>query len=340
MGNDTWPGDIVSVTSTTATADPRLVRTHARSPSARPSDSASAGAIRSAPWASFLRQPGRGRSCWPSTSGARRRTGRTGSRASLPAGAGSSASTVELVEQHRDGEGDAAVGCLQAAHRLVVVVDGERDARRVRQDGVEQRLAQLDAVAVDAGAADRVRVGERAAGGRGPTAPPRRPPARRRASSASGRASRTAAPGAACRGRAASAPRPRKASRYARRPCAAAVGERREVVVGVGAERAAQAGVDLGLGQRAGHRLEDRAAEVEDVARELEVEERALPLLELRRRREHVVGLARRLGQGDVDDDDEVEGVAAPRASARCRRASAPGSPTRRAAPGSGPGGR
>ena len=211
---------------------------------------------------------------------------------------------------------DAAVGCVQAAPRLVVVVDGERDARRARQDGVEQRLAELGTVALDAGAADRVRVGEGAAVGE---APERR---RSRRGHAVGRGQRRAErlvqqhrQQLAEVGVASRRGRGRRRGTPAG-PAAAAVGERREVVVRVGAEGAAQAGVDLVLRQRAGHRLEDRAPEVEDVPRELEVEERALPLLELRRRRQHVVGLARRLGEGDVDDDDEVERAAAPRACA------------------------
>ena len=46
---------------------------------------------------------------------------------------------------------------------------------------------------------------------------------------------------------------------------------------------------------------------MEDVARELEVEERRLVLLELRRRRQHVVGQPGRLGHEDVDDTSDVE---------------------------------
>ena len=70
---------------------------------------------------------------------------------------------------------------------------------------------------------------------------------------------------------------------YSVRPASCRGGERREALVVVGAERTAEAGVDLVLGQRALERFEHRAAEMEVVARELEVEERALPLLELGR---------------------------------------------------------
>ena len=65
--------------------------------------------------------------------------------------------------------------------------------------------------------------------------------------------------------------------------------------------------MDLRLVERAGRWLEHRAAEVEDVAGELEVEERRLELLELRRRRQHVVGEAGGLGHEHVDDERELE---------------------------------
>ncbi len=65
--------------------------------------------------------------------------------------------------------------------------------------------------------------------------------------------------------------------------------------------------MDLVLGERAVERFEHRATQVEVVARELEVEERALPLLELGGGGEDVVGFARGLGHRDVDDADEVE---------------------------------
>ena len=116
--------------------------------------------------------------------------------------------------------------------------------------------------------------------------------------------------------------------------------QRREVVLGDRAQRLAQPGVDLRLAERARQRIEKRAAEVEDVLREVEVEERGLPLLVLRRRGQHVVGEAGGLGHRHVDHDEQVEGDAAPRASAGCRPASAPGCRSRRASPGSGRGGR
>ena len=85
----------------------------------------------------------------------------------------------------------------------------------------------------------------------------------------------------------------------------AQLGER--VVAGQVAHGAQQARVDLGLRQRPRKRLEERRAEVEEVPRPLEVEERRLPLLVLRRGRQHVVRELGRLRVGDVDDDREVE---------------------------------
>ena len=49
LGNETWPGRIVGVTSTTATALPRRVVTRTRSPSLTPSARASSGHRRRAP---------------------------------------------------------------------------------------------------------------------------------------------------------------------------------------------------------------------------------------------------------------------------------------------------
>ena len=78
--------------------------------------------------------------------------------------------------------------------------------------------------------------------------------------------------------------------------------------------------MDLRLGQRPVRRRQHGPAQVEHVARELEVEERRLVLLELRRRRQHVVGQAGRLGHEHVDHDDELEASIASRI--RCESAS------------------
>ena len=55
--------------------------------------------------------------------------------------------------------------------------------------------------------------------------------------------------------------------------------QRREIRLGEGAHRLQEPRMDLGFGQRAGERIEQRRAQVEDVLRELEVEEGRLPLL-------------------------------------------------------------
>ena len=67
--------------------------------------------------------------------------------------------------------------------------------------------------------------------------------------------------------------------------------------------------MDLGFVERAVGWRDDGTAEVEHVLRELEVEERRLELLELCRRRQDVVGVARRLGHEHVDHHDEVERI-------------------------------
>ena len=68
-----------------------------------------------------------------------------------------------------------------------------------------------------------------------------------------------------------------------------------------------QARMDLALRQQPGRRLQDRPAQLEGVLRELEAEEARLPLLELRRSGQHVVGQPRRLGHRDVEHHDQVE---------------------------------
>lgn len=80
------------------------------------------------------------------------------------------------------------------------------------------------------------------------------------------------------------------------------------VLVSERAEGAHEPAVDLGFAERAVRGGNHRVAELEDVLWELEVEERALELLVLGRRRQHVVRALRGLGHGDVDDDAEVQG--------------------------------
>ena len=82
------------------------------------------------------------------------------------------------------------------------------------------------------------------------------------------------------------------------------------------AERLDQARVDLGLGQRAGGRREQPAAQVEVVVRELEVEERRLGLLELGRRRQDVVARAARSRSSRRRSRRACRAPRAPRASA------------------------
>jgi len=83
--------------------------------------------------------------------------------------------------------------------------------------------------------------------------------------------------------------------------------ERLEIDAVECADRPDDPRVYLRFRQRAGQRIDDRWAELEDLVGELEVEKRALPFLELRGGRKHVVGELRRLGHGGVDDDAEFE---------------------------------
>ena len=84
--------------------------------------------------------------------------------------------------------------------------------------------------------------------------------------------------------------------------------QRREVVVGVARRAPAPAGVDLRLGQRAGQRLEQRAAELEVRSRgNSRLKNVASHFSNCDRGRQHVVGAARGLGHRDVDHDHEVE---------------------------------
>ena len=68
-----------------------------------------------------------------------------------------------------------------------------------------------------------------------------------------------------------------------------------------------EARVDLGLGQGTRGRRQERSAEMEHVARKLEVEEGGFVLLELRRRRQHVVGQPGGLGHEHVDGHDNIQ---------------------------------
>ncbi len=73
--------------------------------------------------------------------------------------------------------------------------------------------------------------------------------------------------------------------------------------------------MQLGLREEPGQRLEQRAAQVEVVVRELEIEKRGFGLFELARHRQHVVGEAGGFGEGDVDHHHQLERLPAPRAS-------------------------
>src|SRR5262249_46868497 len=77
------------------------------------------------------------------------------------------AKRLELIEQFRDAEVDAAVVGLNPAPRLSVVVGGEHHARRAVENGVEEPFARLESLAKPR-AVDASGVQRRTAGRGGP----------------------------------------------------------------------------------------------------------------------------------------------------------------------------
>ena len=189
-------------------------------------------------------------------------------------------------------------GLRDVAEVVLVLVEREHDPAAALEDRVEERVA----VGV-AGAADGVGVGHRRSAARGPTAPPR-PRARR---AASGRASRTGRRAATLASRGSLAHRRAERLRVGVEPLARRRAQRLELSGSTTPSARTSRAWISGSGNVPGQRLEQRVAQVERVARELEVEERRLGLLELARGRQDVVGEARGLGHRDVDHDDEVE---------------------------------
>ena len=83
--------------------------------------------------------------------------------------------------------------------------------------------------------------------------------------------------------------------------------QRRVVGVGEQSHRFDETGVDLRFWQRVSQRIHDRTPQMEHVVRKLEVEERRLVLLVLRLRRQHVVGEPGGFGEGNVDDNEQLQ---------------------------------
>ena len=232
-----------SESSTRTSAVPRFVVRRARPPSATPSRAASAGCSRSAPPGSRLRQVG-SRKIVLAVNDRRSPAERTnGYSGSLPGG---SSQRGQLVQQLGDGQVDAAVLGAHPAPAVLVLVDGEHDAGRAGQDGVEQPLPELQALTVEAGPAHRVGERHGAAVGRTPEDGRRR--------------------GAVGQGRSEGAVEHDRGQRAERRVGGGGreegLGElrpslgrgrpqRREVVVGDATERLDEPGVDLRLGQDA-----------------------------------------------------------------------------------------
>ncbi len=194
---------------------------------------------------------------------------------------------------------DLAVGGLHALRHLGPFVDGKHDTGGVRADRVEQRDRGFERRTSEAGARERG------------TARHRCFEHEAEHDSTLAKLRRQIHRAVEDHGRDAGQPRIRQQLQERHRVgLATSLGRlaiRREIGVGDRAERFDEPRMDLGLGQRSGRRREQRTPEMEVVAREVEVEERRLGLLELRRGREDVVREPRGLGHRDVDHDQRVE---------------------------------
>ena len=271
----------------------------ARSPSVSPRRAASTVAMRSAPSASRFRQAGS------------RQDGVGGERSPLPGGeqerpvrvvAGGIAEIRQLGQQVGDRDVDHPVGGRDAPPGRVELVVGEHDARRAVHDGVEQAVPGVG-TASEARPLDPVRIEQCAALGDRPKGGGAGRTVRQRGTERAVEHDRGD-------GAEDGVGRDRGGERGGELGATAlgCVAQWLQVVVVDDPGGFDESGVDLGLGERTVRRLDHGTAEMEDIARELEVEERGLVLLELRRGRQHVVGHPGGLGHEDVDDDDGVEG--------------------------------
>ena len=184
-----------------------------------------------------------------------------------------------------------------------VVAHRKDQPRRARQDRFEQPLAGQDGCAIEPGARRGARVGAHVQLRDAPQERCRLQPGRQRRTERAVEHDRCVARDPRVAGR---RPRERERERQPAEACGTTQG--RVVTLGKLAHRLDQPRVDLRLGERAGCRREQRLAQVERVARELEVEVGRLGLLELAAGRQHVVRLARGLGHRHVDHDDQLEG--------------------------------
>ncbi len=306
-------GCIASVISTGASTDPRRVTTRTRPPASTPRLAASSGFMRSATPPSFFRHAG-SRKIVFAVDERRSPAERTNGNSSV--GGNVRRQRRELLEQLGDHEVDLAVGRVEALPGLVVVVDGEHDAgtgwRASRRRARRRRRSRRAAPTRDA-------TGSRSA--RDPTPRPRL----RGPRPASGRASRRGRRrerrevrlldhrrrGTRRRTRPGPARRPR-AARRGRRRC-------RRRARAPAARWISGSGSVPGSGSRIGARSWN------DVLRELEREERRLPLLVLRRRRAARSRRSARSRSSRRRSPRRSRARRAPRACAGCRPASAPG---------------
>ena len=204
----------------------------------------------------------------------------SGNSASPPGGA-SVARVASSSSEDIDEEIERAVRRTHAFASCLVVVDAERHPARAGEDGIEQCVAEIGPVADEAGPLEaRPDSAAHTAGQPPTTAQPRQPRLEARAERAiqDHRRQRSEI-------RVFGHELPGTAEPKAARPVCRGVGQRREVDIVERAKRLDEPSVDLRLRQAFPGADREPAAEMEVVARELEVEERRLPLLELRRGR-------------------------------------------------------
>ena len=288
---------ISTITSTLA----REVVSMARLPSISPKRSASAVLTRSAPSESFFRHV-LSRKIVLAVKLRRSPAERTSGYSGSPAGGASVRRAFQLAEPLGDAEVDAPVRSGDPAPRLLVVVDAERQAARARKDRVEQRLARLEAVTVEAGTLHAFGEVEGAAVGGSPQdRGTGSAVGQRRAERAIEHHGRHGTDGGVGRRRREEGLGERGAAECCRGP------KGRELGIGERPHGFDETGMDLRLGQGARQRVEDWTTEAEHVLREVEVEERRLELLVLRLREKDLVGEPSGLGHRDIDDDEKLE---------------------------------
>ena len=231
------------------------------------------------------------------------------------------AKRFKLGHQLRDRQIDLAV--VNSAPGLLIRIDADHDPRAVFQNRVEQRVAELGAVAAEAGAPQRLRISAREV--------LRDTENRRRifVARAQRRAQRLVQQHRHhFRQMSPLRNQPHQLHRIRRPAFFGGRVQRCDVVVGHRANRAHQPAMNFPFGQRPRHRLEDRRAQREGVRKfglgmKRRAEKSRFPFFVLRRRRQNVVRLARSLASSPHRCTTTNPAPASPPASAGCRRPNA-----------------